>query len=118
MPRKCYHLAAVSEGCLPLHLALGKQRGRSITASCLPNMVSMACTLLRSVRMSGTATFNSKSTFYYVCSAGRVFFWELVEAALVQSFQAHTGVVCGLAMHPSEACLVTCSVDATVKVWR
>ncbi|KAF8061308.1 WDR83 [Scenedesmus sp. PABB004] len=49
---------------------------------------------------------------------GRVCYWELVDAALVGAFQAHGSVVCGAAAHPTEACLLTCSVDGTVKVWR
>ncbi|KAL4436065.1 hypothetical protein ABPG77_005513 [Micractinium sp. CCAP 211/92] len=48
---------------------------------------------------------------------GRVFFWELVDAQLVESFQAHADVVCSLAMHPKGECLLTSSVDGTVKVW-
>jgi mitogen-activated protein kinase organizer 1 len=48
---------------------------------------------------------------------GRVLYWELVEADLVQSFQAHQDVVCGLAMHPKGDCLLTSSVDGTIKVW-
>jgi mitogen-activated protein kinase organizer 1 len=51
-------------------------------------------------------------------TAGRVCYWELVDAELVHSFQAHASVVCGVAAHPSESCLLTCSVDGTVKVWR
>lgn len=50
--------------------------------------------------------------------AGRVCFWELVDAELVSYIQAHASVVCGVAAHPTEACLLTCSVDGTVKVWR
>jgi WD40 repeat protein len=49
--------------------------------------------------------------------AGRVLFWELVEAMQVESLQAHTGVVCGLAMHPKDPIMVTCSVDGVAKVW-
>lgn len=48
---------------------------------------------------------------------GRVFFWELVDAQMVESFQAHADVVCSLAMHPKGECLLTSSVDGTVKVW-
>ncbi|WIA14257.1 hypothetical protein OEZ85_002793 [Tetradesmus obliquus] len=49
---------------------------------------------------------------------GRVCYWELVDADLVHSFQANESVVCGVAAHPTESCLLTCSVDGTVKVWR
>lgn len=48
---------------------------------------------------------------------GRVFYWELVEAQLLTSFQAHKGPVCGLAVHPQGSCLVTAGVDGAVKVW-
>lgn len=50
--------------------------------------------------------------------AGRVLFWELVDAQLVSSIQAHSSVVCGLVAHPSEQLLLTASVDGTVKVWQ
>jgi WD40 repeat protein len=45
-------------------------------------------------------------------------FWELVEARLVSTLQAHTGVVCGLAAHPTERLLLTGAVDGTVRVWQ
>ena len=48
---------------------------------------------------------------------GRVCYWDLVDAALLDSFQAHRDVVCSLAMHPKGECLLTASVDGTVKVW-
>lgn len=48
---------------------------------------------------------------------GRVFYWELVEAQQVECFQAHADVVCSMAMHPKGECLLTSSVDGTIKVW-
>ena len=72
---------------------------------------------------------------------GRVLYWDLVEADLMDSFQvgcwqhtsvarncrarirgaaaaqAHHAVICSLAMHPEGTCLLTSSVDGTVKVW-
>jgi WD40 repeat protein len=44
-------------------------------------------------------------------------FWELVDADLQGSFQAHDSVVCGLAAHSTDPMLLTASVDGTVKVW-
>lgn len=48
---------------------------------------------------------------------GRVLYWEMVDAQLVSSFQAHSDTVCSMAMHPKGECLLTSSVDGTVKVW-
>lgn len=50
--------------------------------------------------------------------AGRVCYWDLVEENLVDSFPAHTGVVCSLAVHPSEPCLLTAGADGLVNVWN
>lgn len=44
-------------------------------------------------------------------------YWELVEGEQVAAFQAHADTVCSLAMHPAGECLLTSSVDGTVKVW-
>jgi len=52
-----------------------------------------------------------------VC-AGRVLYWELVEAAVAKDFVAHAGAVCSLAMHPEAALLLTAGTDGTIKVWR
>lgn len=49
--------------------------------------------------------------------AGEVLYWDLVEAEVVRSFSAHSGVVCSLAMHPEGKMLLTSSLDGTVKVW-
>jgi mitogen-activated protein kinase organizer 1 len=48
---------------------------------------------------------------------GRVYYWELVDGAVVESFAAHSDVVCSIAMHPEGTCLLTSSIDGTVKVW-
>ncbi|GBF92112.1 hypothetical protein Rsub_04459 [Raphidocelis subcapitata] len=48
---------------------------------------------------------------------GRVFYWELVEAALAKSFPAHKGAVCGVAAHPAGAFLLTAGADGAVRVW-
>lgn len=50
--------------------------------------------------------------------AGKVFYWELVEAAVVRSFQAHKGAVCSIAMHPEGSLLLTAGVDGSVRVWK
>ena len=51
-------------------------------------------------------------------TAGSVCYWDLVEETMVESFQAHSGVVCSLAMHPDGNMLLTSSTDGTVKVWH
>lgn len=50
--------------------------------------------------------------------AGRVCYWDLVEENMVDSFQAHKGVVTGLAMHPRGESLLTSSTDGSIKVWQ
>ena len=49
--------------------------------------------------------------------SGRVCYWDLVDAELVKSFQAHKGPVCGVAAHPLGSCLLTAGVDGAVRVW-
>lgn len=53
----------------------------------------------------------------FFCTTGEVMYWDLVEAEVVRSFQAHTGVVCSMAMHPEGTSLLTSSLDGIVKVW-
>ena len=50
---------------------------------------------------------------------GRVCVWDVVDATLETSIEAHPGhTVCGLDCHPSiPASMVTCATDGTVKVW-
>ncbi|KIY97662.1 mitogen-activated protein kinaseorganizer 1 [Monoraphidium neglectum] len=48
---------------------------------------------------------------------GRLCYWELVDAQLLLSFQAHRGPVCGVAAHPKGTCVLTAGVDGVVKVW-
>lgn len=45
-------------------------------------------------------------------------YWELVEAAVVKSFQAHQGPLCTLAVHPEGGLLLTAGSDGAVKVWK
>lgn len=57
----------------------------------------------------------------YVVAAsedGRVVYWEVVEGAVVEEFKAHEAGLCGLAVHPDGVCLLTASLDGTVKVWN
>lgn len=51
-------------------------------------------------------------------AAGRILFWELVDAHVVSTLQAHSSVVCGLAAHPTDKLMLTAAVDGTVKVWQ
>jgi mitogen-activated protein kinase organizer 1 len=46
-----------------------------------------------------------------------VLYWELVSEQVVQRFQAHSGVVTSLAMHPQGGMLLTCGTDGLVRVW-
>lgn len=49
---------------------------------------------------------------------GKVLFWDLVDASVVSSVKAHTAVVTSVSYHRSESCMITSSVDGTVKVWK
>jgi mitogen-activated protein kinase organizer 1 len=40
-----------------------------------------------------------------------------MDGELVQSFKAHGDVICSMAMHPKGECLLTSSVDGTIRVW-
>ena len=49
---------------------------------------------------------------------GKVYFWELVEATVAETVDAHpNGVVCGLEYHPSKEVMLTASTDGTAKLW-
>jgi mitogen-activated protein kinase organizer 1 len=48
---------------------------------------------------------------------GYIFFWELVDAPVVSSFRAHSSVVTSVSYHPTRACMLTSSVDGTIRVW-
>ena len=50
--------------------------------------------------------------------AGKVYYWDLVDERLVESVQAHSGVVTGIAMHPKGECMLTSSTDGLIKVWK
>lgn len=49
---------------------------------------------------------------------GKVLFWDLVDASVVSSLKAHSAVVTSVSYHGSENCMITSSVDGTVKVWK
>nr|CAD1836819.1 unnamed protein product [Ananas comosus var. bracteatus] len=49
---------------------------------------------------------------------GFIFFWDLVDASVVSSFRAHSSVVTSVSYHPKDACMLTSSVDGTVRVWK
>ncbi|XP_031474251.1 uncharacterized protein LOC116246487 [Nymphaea colorata] len=49
---------------------------------------------------------------------GKVFLWDLVEASVVSSFRAHASVVTSVSYHPKDACMITSSIDGTVRVWK
>lgn len=53
-----------------------------------------------------------------IFTTGRICYWDLVEERMVESFQAHTGVISGIAMHPRGECLITASTDGSIKVWQ
>ncbi|CAH2043471.1 unnamed protein product, partial [Thlaspi arvense] len=49
---------------------------------------------------------------------GLVYFWDLVDAKVVSKFRAHDLVVTSVSYHPKEDCMMTSSVDGTVRVWK
>jgi mitogen-activated protein kinase organizer 1 len=49
---------------------------------------------------------------------GCVYFWELVEKRLVHKCTGHTGVVVSVDYHPTETCMLTASVDGSIRVWK
>eukprot|EP00808_Paulinella_micropora_P029214 g48462.t1 len=49
---------------------------------------------------------------------GDIYFWSLVDARIVKTVQAHNKVVTGLARHPKEPCLLSCSNDGNIKCWK
>lgn len=49
---------------------------------------------------------------------GFIFFWDLVDASVVSRFRAHASVVTSVSYHPKDCCMLTSSVDGTVRVWK
>ncbi|CAI5506127.1 unnamed protein product [Closterium sp. Naga37s-1] len=57
---------------------------------------------------------------YVVCGSedGRLVAWDLVEGSVAGQQQgAHKGVVTGIAFHPSDKQMLSCSADGSVRVW-
>ncbi|KAL2551493.1 Transducin/WD40 repeat-like superfamily protein [Forsythia ovata] len=48
---------------------------------------------------------------------GFIYFWDLVDASVVSSFRAHVSVVTSVSYHPKENCMITASVDGSIRVW-
>ncbi|KAJ9513614.1 hypothetical protein QJQ45_006078 [Haematococcus lacustris] len=48
---------------------------------------------------------------------GEVVFWDLVGATVVRRLQAHNGVVCSMAVHPSGTQMLTSSLDGVIATW-
>ncbi|XP_048501975.1 uncharacterized protein LOC104895481 isoform X2 [Beta vulgaris subsp. vulgaris] len=49
---------------------------------------------------------------------GYIFFWDLVDASIVSRFRAHASVVTSVSYHPKDDCMISASVDGTIRVWR
>ncbi|XP_058179389.1 uncharacterized protein LOC131298106 [Rhododendron vialii] len=49
---------------------------------------------------------------------GIIFFWDLVDASVVSSFRAHASVVTSVSYHPTDSCMISASVDGTIRVWK
>ncbi|KAK4411595.1 WD repeat domain-containing protein 83 [Sesamum angolense] len=49
---------------------------------------------------------------------GYVYFWDLVDANVVSSFRAHSSVVTSVSYHPKDDCMISASVDGTIRVWK
>eukprot|EP00823_Brevimastigomonas_motovehiculus_P001468 TRINITY_DN1199_c0_g1_i1.p1 TRINITY_DN1199_c0_g1~~TRINITY_DN1199_c0_g1_i1.p1 ORF type:complete len:324 (-),score=11.26 TRINITY_DN1199_c0_g1_i1:346-1317(-) len=61
------------------------------------------------------------NTEEYVVSGSedsKIYFWHLVEGNIVHTLRGHKKEVLGVAYHPTEACLLSCSSDATVICWK
>ncbi|KMZ64364.1 WD-repeat protein [Zostera marina] len=49
---------------------------------------------------------------------GNIYFWDLVDASVVSKFRAHASVVTSVTYHPKDPCMITSSVDGTIRVWK
>jgi mitogen-activated protein kinase organizer 1 len=87
----------------PQGILLNKYTGGHSAASC-----KMEC------------CFTPEEEGYIVAASedGRVCYYDVVDAQVVESFQAHPGTVCSVAMHPDGSMLLTSSVDGSINVWH
>ncbi|KAB2617298.1 WD repeat domain-containing protein 83 [Pyrus ussuriensis x Pyrus communis] len=49
---------------------------------------------------------------------GYIFFWGLVDASVATSFRAHSSVVTSVSYHPKDNCMISSSIDGTIRVWK
>lgn len=49
---------------------------------------------------------------------GFIYFWDLVDASVVSSFRAHASVVTSVNYHPKDCCMITSSIDGTIRIWK
>lgn len=65
------------------------------------------------------AAFLPSDAHIVSCSEdGRVVYWDVVEGSILGEVQAHNNqIVCSLSVSPQGDCLLTSSVDGTVKLW-
>lgn len=47
-----------------------------------------------------------------------IYFWNLVEGNVVHTLRGHTRPVISLSYHPKKPCLLSSSVDGTIKCWK
>jgi mitogen-activated protein kinase organizer 1 len=61
---------------------------------------------------------NSDSHVISGSEDGKIFIWELVDAKIVHTIDAHTRSVSSIAYHPNKKCMVTSSVDGIIKCYN
>lgn len=49
---------------------------------------------------------------------GSILFWDLVDGSVLSTVKAHTSVVTSVSYHGTESCMITSSVDGTIRVWK
>jgi len=64
------------------------------------------------------ASYDVASNSCQTLDVGKVYFWDLVDAKIEETIDAHPGAtVCGLDYHPKKEVMVTSSTDGTAKFW-